>query len=159
MSPLSLDLRRRTIRAWQEEKPSVGELVDRFALGTATIKRLTRRVLETGSVDLRPHGDGQKHKIPPEMLHRVQRFVEGNPDWAIQELTEAYSRQERTDVSRSTMVRAVGRLGFTRKKSPSLPRNATPNALRPGAIPSSRRSQTSPLRVWFLWTKLARIRR
>jgi hypothetical protein len=34
-----------------------------------------------------------------------------------------------------------------------------PNALRPGAIPSSRRSQTSPLRVWFLWTKPARIRR
>lgn len=89
MSPLSLDLRRRIIRAWHEEKPSVGELADRFAVGTATIKRLTRRVRETGSVDPRPHGGGQKHEIPPEMLPRVQRLVEGNPDWAIQELTEA----------------------------------------------------------------------
>lgn len=159
MSPLSLDLRRRIIRAWQEEKPSVEELAERFAVGTATIKRLTRRFRETGSVNPRPHGGGQKHKIPPEMLPRVQRLIEGNPDWAIQELTVAYNRQERTDVSRSTMVRAVGRLGFTRKKSPSLPRNATPNALRPGATPSSRRSQTSPLRVWYLWTKPARIRR
>jgi transposase len=53
MSPLSLDLRRRIIRAWQEEKPSVGELADRFVVETATIKRLTRRFRETGSVDPR----------------------------------------------------------------------------------------------------------
>jgi len=68
-------------------------------------------------------------------------------------------RQEGTTVSRSTMVRTIARLGFTRKKSPSLPRNATPNALRPGAKASSRRSEPSPLRVWYLWTKPARTRR
>ena len=115
MSPLSLDLRRRIIQAWQEEKPSVEELAERFAVGTATVKRLTRRFRETGSVDPRPHGGGQKHKIPAEKLPRVQRLIEGNPDWAVQELTEAYNRQEKTNVSRSTMSRAVHRLGFTRK--------------------------------------------
>jgi len=56
MSPLSLDLRRRIIRAWQEDNPSVEELAERFAVGTATIKRLTRRFRETGSVEPRSHG-------------------------------------------------------------------------------------------------------
>lgn len=159
MSPLSSDLRRRIIQAWQTEKLRVPELATRFAVGTATVKRLIRRFRESGSVEPRPHAGGQRPKIPAEKLPRVQRLLEANPDWSIEELTAEYNRQERVEVSRSTMVRAVARLGFTRKKSPSLPRNATPHALRPGATASSRRSATSPLRVWFLWTKPARTRR
>ncbi len=159
MSPLSSDLRRRIIQAWQAEKPRVADLAARFSVGTATVKRLIRRFRETGSVEPRPHGGGQRPKIPAEKLPRVQRLLEANPDWRVDELAAAYNRQEGTTVSRSTMVRTIARLGFTRKKSPSLPRNATPNALRPGAKASSRRSEPSPLRVWFLWTKPARTRR
>lgn len=159
MSPLSSDLRRRIIQAWQAEKPRVADLAARFSVGTATVKRLIRRFRETGSVEPRPHGGGQRPKIPAEKLPRVQRLLEANPDWSVDELAAAYNRQEGTTVSRSTMVRTIARLGFTRKKSPSLPRNATPNALRPGAKASSRRSEPSPLRVWFLWTKPARTRR
>jgi transposase len=159
MSPLSLDLRHRIVGAWQREKLRVPELAERFTVGTATVKRLLRRFRETGSVEPLPHGGGQRPKIPAKHLPRVQRLVEANPDWSIEELAEAYNRQQGTDVSRSTMVRAVARLGFTRKKSPWLPRNATPHALRPGAKASSRRSEPSPLRIWFLWTKPARTRR
>jgi transposase len=159
MSPLSLDLRRRIIRAWQAEKLRVPELATRFSVGTATVKRLIRLFRETGSVEPRPHGGGQRPKIPVEKLPRVQRLLEANPDWSLDELAAAYNRQEGAIISRSTMVRTVARLGFTRKKSPSLPRNATPHALRPGAMPSSRRSPASPLRVWYLWTKPARTRR
>jgi transposase len=154
-----MDLRRRIIQAWQAEKLRVPELADRFAVGTATVKRLIRRFRETGSVEPLPHGGGQKPKIPASKLPRVQRLLEANPDWSIEELTAAYNRQEGTDLSRSTMDRTVRRLGFTRKKSALLPRNATPHALPPGATASSRRSQASPLRVWFLWTKPARTRR
>lgn len=159
MSPLSSDLRRRIIQAWKAEKLRVPELANRFSVGTATVKRLIRRFRETGSVEPLPHGGGQKPKIPAEKLPRVQRLLEANPDWSVEEITAAYNRQEGAGVSRSTMVRAVARLGFTRKKSPSLPRNATPHALRPGATASSRRSPASPLRIWFLWTKPARTRR
>lgn len=159
MSPLSSDLRHRIIRAWQVEKLRVPELASRFSVGTATVKRLIRRFRETGSVEPLPHGGGQRPKIPAEKLPRVQRLLEANPDWSIDELAAAYNQREGAKVSRSTMVRAVARLGFTRKKSPSSLRNATPNALRPGAKASSKRSQASPLRVWFLWTKPARTRR
>jgi transposase len=159
MSALSLDLRRRIIQVWQAEKPRVEDLAARFSVGTATVKRLTRRFRETGSVEPQPHGGGQRPKIPTEKLLRVQRLLEANPDWSVEELAAAYNRQEGTTVSRSTMARTIARLGFTRKKSPSLPRNATPNALRPGATASSRRLPASPLRVWFLWTKPARTRR
>jgi len=159
MSPLSSDLRHRIIQAWKAEKLRVPELASRFAVGSATVKRLIRQFRETGSVEPLPHGGGQRPKIPAEKLPRVQRLLQANPDWSVEEIMVAYNRQEGADVSRSTMVRAVARLGFTRKKSPSSPRNATPHALRPGATASSRRSQASPLRVWFLWTKPARTRR
>lgn len=159
MGPLSLDLRTRIIQTWQAEKLRVPELAARFAVGTATVKRLIARFRETGSVEPRAHGGGQRPKIPADKLPRVQRLLEANPDWSVEELTAEYNRLERADLSRSTMVRAVARLGFTRKKSPSLPRNATPNALRPGAKASSKRSPASPLRVWFSWTKPARTRR
>jgi transposase len=159
MSPLSFDLRVRIIQAWQAEKLRVPELASRFAVGTATVKRLIRRFRVTGSVEPLPHGGGQRPKIPAERLPRVQHLLEANPDWSVDELATAYNRREGTNVSRSTMVRAIARLGFTRKKSPSSPRNATPHALRPGAKASSKRSPPSPLRVWFLWTKPARTRR
>lgn len=159
MSPLSVDLRHRIIQAWQKEKARVPELAERFSVGTATVKRLIRQFRETGSIEPRPHGGGQRPKIPAEKLPQVQRLLEANPDWSVDELAEAYNRHEGTTVSRSTMSRTITRLGFTRKKSPSSPRNATPNALRPGAKASSRRSQPSPLRVWYLWTKPARTRR
>lgn len=159
MSPLSLDLRHRIIRAWQKEKARVPELAERFSVGTATVKRLIRRFRKTGSVEPLPHGGGQRPRIPAEKLGRVRKLVEANPDWSVEELTAAYNRQEGTALSRSTMDRALRRLGFTRKKSPWSPRNATPNALRPGAKASSRRSEPSPLRVWYLWTKPARTRR
>ncbi len=154
-----MDLRHRIIRAWKAEKLQVPELARRFTVGTATVKRLIRRFRETGSVEPLPHGGGQRPKIPAERLPRVQRLLEANPDWSVEELAEAYNRDEGANVSRSTMVRAIARLGFTRKKSPSSPRNATPSALRPGAKASLRRSPASPLRVWFLWTKPARTRR
>lgn len=159
VSPLSLDLRERIIRAWQEKQLNVRELASLFDVGTATVKRLVRRYRETGSVEPSPHRGGQKPKIPEEKLPVVQRLLEANPDWSIEEFAAAYNEQEAADVSRSTMSRAVHRLGFTRKKSLSSPRSATPHALSPGSKPSSRKSRPSPLRVWFLWTKPARTHR
>jgi len=116
MSPLSSDLRRRIIQAWRAEKPRVADLAARFSVGTAAVKRLIQRFRETGSVEPRPHGGGQRPKIPAEKLPRVQRLLEANPDWSVDELAAAYNRQEGTTVSRSTMVRTIARLGFTRKK-------------------------------------------
>ena len=156
MSPLSADLRSRIIQAWQGEQLRVPELADRFAVGTATVKRLIRRFRETGSVEPLPHGGGQKPKIPAGKLARVRRLLESNPDWSVEELRAAYNEEEGAAISRSTMVRAIARLGFTRKKSPSSPRSATPRVLRPGTKTSAKRSPPSPLRVWFSWTKPAR---
>ena len=118
MSPLSIDLRSRIIRAWQKERLGAPELASRFTVGTATVKRLIRRFRETGSVEPRPHGGGQRPKIPAEKLPRVQQLLEANPDWSVEEFTAAYNRQDHVKVSRSTMDRAVRRAGFTRKKVP-----------------------------------------
>ena len=107
MSPLSVDLRQRIIQAWQNEKARVPELAERFSVGTATVKRLIRQFRETGSIEPRPHGGGQRPKIPAERLPQVQRLLEANPDWSVDELAEAYNRQEGTTISRSTMTRTI----------------------------------------------------
>ena len=76
-----------------------------------------------------------------------------NPDWSVDEFADAYNRKEGTNLSRSTMGRALSRLGFKRKNSPWSPRTATPNVLRPGARVYLKRSEPSPLRIWCLWAK------
>ncbi len=104
---------------WQAEKPRVADLAVRFSVGTATVKRLTRRFRETGSVEPRPHGGGQRPKIPAGKLPRVQRLLEANPDWrSVEQLAAAYNRQEGTSVSRSTMVRPSPGWASLEKKVP-----------------------------------------
>lgn len=91
-------------------------MATRFKVGTATVKRLIRRFRETGSVEPLPHGGGQRPKIPSQKLPRVQQLLEANPDWSVEEITAAYNKREGTTVSRSTMQRAVARLGFNERR-------------------------------------------
>jgi len=155
-APLSVDLRRRILTAWESKRLSPVELAEQFQVGSATVKRLIARYRQTGTIEPSPHAGGPRALVSEVQLRVVKRLLEANPDWTVQELVDAYNAEQKPAVSRSTMVRAVTRLGFTRKKSPLSPRNARPLELRRGARASASRSPASPLRVWFLWTKPVR---
>jgi len=129
-SALSLDLRQRIITAWQNGEGTWRDLAERFGVGEATVDRLVARFRRTGSVAPDPHGGGQSALVPDEQLPVVRRLLDAAPDTTVAELAEQYRREVGLRVSRSTMSRAVARLGYTRKKRPSSARSATARASR-----------------------------
>jgi transposase len=160
MVPLSDDLRQRIIDTWRKHKSlSNEELAERFAVGPATVGRLKRRFRESGSVAPKPHGGGQPRKISPEKERIVEALLQAHPDWSEDRYAEVLEREHGLKVSPATVGRTVRRLGYSVKKSPSSPPKRTSPTLSGSGSNTKSESETSPLRVWFLWTKRARTSR
>ena len=159
MAPLSEDLRLRIINTWKRGKLTGRQLAERFAVGAATVTRLKRRYRDTKSVKPKPHGGGQKRRIGPEQEPLVEALVRQHPDWTEDQYAEELLKQQGIEASAITVGRAIRRLGYSVKKSPSSRKSATAPTSSSGDDSTSSKSQPSPLRIWFLWTKPAPTRR
>lgn len=155
----SKDLRSRVIELWQREKLSTDELAVRFEVGSATVTRWKALFRETNSVTPRPHGGGATAKISSEHEPLLRSLVTAHPDWTEALYAEALKSEHNLVASAATVGRAIRRLGYTVKKSALSPQSATaPTSSSVGAN-TSVPSETSPLRVWFSWTRPARTSR
>jgi transposase len=151
----SLDLRERVVAAYETGRYTYAEVAQLFGVGHATVNRYLRLKRETGSVARRPHGGGQKPRLSEVERKRLRSLVERHPDWTTFEFLDAVNAKRTKPVSRSTIVRALAALGFTRKKSPWSPRSVAPTASKNGVAGTSKRSRPSDPIVWFIWTKPA----
>jgi transposase len=158
-APISDELRERVVAAWQKKKLSGLELAELFGIGEATVKRIKRRFLDTGSVKPKPHGGGTKPIIGKNQERMVELLVQKHPDWSEDQFAKALADDHGIVASAVTVGRVIRRLGYSVKKRRSSRKSAI-------ALPSSNddgntssESKTLPLRVWFLWTKPARTRR
>lgn len=122
-SPLSLDLRRRVVAAYLAGEGSYAEIAVRFGIGEASVSRLLRRFRNTESLEPDPHGGGNPARIGPDDVSIVAEIVAANPDGTVAELAQAWTARTRRPISRSSMLRALRRFGFTLKKRPSTPRS------------------------------------
>lgn len=108
------------------------EVAAQLGVGEATVSRILRLHRETASVAPRPRGGGNFSPIQGEVADLFVQIVKDLPDATIDELTEALL-QAKVKTSRSSVVRALDRFGFSRKKRPSSPSSAThPSAARIG---------------------------
>jgi transposase len=110
------ELRERVIRAWQTTDISWVQLAALFNLGVATVNRWIRHYRATGSMERRPHGGGQQHRIPDAQLPLLKELVDEKPDRTLAELAAWYTAQTKVVVSTATIGRGLKRLGYTRKK-------------------------------------------
>lgn len=115
----SVDLRRRIVAAYERGEGSYKEIADRFSVGYATVSRLLRLRRETGNVVPRPPGGGFPPRIGPDDFDEFLDLLASMPDATAPELTVAWKKRTGRPISRSSMLRALRRFGFTRKKSPS----------------------------------------
>jgi transposase len=115
-APYSIDLRLRVIAACKRGVFTELELAETFAIGEATVRRWKRRERETGSVEPLPHGGGGTPLIDGEDLHLLRQIVHRKSDLTAQEIRDAFVEGAGIEVSRSATVRALARLGLTRKK-------------------------------------------
>ena len=139
-APLSIDLRKRIIAAWEQGEGTWEEIASTFKVGIATVNRLIRRYRASATVVPEPHGGGQRHRVPDEDLPLVRALLDERPDLTIEELRTAFCARHGRLISRSTMSRAVERIGYTRKKSLSSPPSGTGRARSSSVRTSSRKS-------------------
>lgn len=132
----SVDLRTRVVAAYERGEGSYQELAARFSVGIATVNRWIRRNRETGSVDPKPHGGGNRTPFDENGLKLLEELLIATPDATYDELKAAWHAAGGARTSRSAVCRAVQKLGYSRKKS----RSATRRLTRPGSVNSAETS-------------------
>lgn len=130
---LSLDLRERIVAACEKGGETLDEIATRFAVGRASVVRLKRLHNEKGSVAPKEYVPGPEPKIAGEGIEILRSLVREGPDQTEDELAEAFAQRTGLLVSRSSVNRALRRLGITHKKRQSLHRNEMRNAFNGSA--------------------------
>jgi transposase len=118
-------LREAIVRAWHEKGLSYAAIASLLGVGEATVSRVLRRYRETASVEPHAHGGGNRSPIRGEVAAALERLVAEMPDATIDELTQALTASAPVTTSRSAVMRALQRFGYSRKKRPSPRSSAT----------------------------------
>lgn len=125
MADVPTRVREAIVHAYHRQELSYSQIADLLGVGQATVSRVLRRQRERGSVDRLPRGGGNVSPIHGVIADILRRIVHELPDATVAELTDALVARSGVPTSRSGVQRALHRLGFSRKKSPSSPRSAT----------------------------------
>jgi transposase len=124
VKPIPTRLREAIIRA-RADGLYYGEVAKLLGVGYATVNRVLRLHRETASVTPRPAGGGNFSPLHGKVAELLKAIVREMPDATVAELTEALMARSNISTSRSGVQRALARLGYSRKKSRSLPWSAT----------------------------------
>ena len=124
-SSTSERIRRTIVRAVNQDGLTYAQTAKLLGVGEATVSRILRLHRETGRLDPRPHRGGNYSAIHGKIARLLQTIVSTMPDATVAELTEALVKRGRVETSRSSVQRALHRLGYSRKKSPSSRWSAT----------------------------------
>lgn len=131
-------LREAIIRAFHDRGLSYEAIADLLAVGRATVSRVLRRHRETGSVQPRPRGGGNFSPIRDDAEQQLRILIATQPDLTVAEMAAELGRATGIRTSRSSVQRALVRLGYTRKKRASSPASATRPRTKSAARPSRR---------------------
>jgi transposase len=117
----SQELRQQVLHA-VDEGISRDEIIERFHVSRATMKRYLKQRRETGNILPRPiPGRPPRKKAALDM--GVQELLEAHPEASQQEYCLWWETEHGMSVSRASMSRAIHRLGWTRKKGGSPPQH------------------------------------
>jgi transposase len=115
-APISLDLRRRIVRA-VERGSSIREAARRFAVSPSMAIKLMQRVRATGSPAPARHG-GHRRPLLAAYEGEIAALVEATPDLTLAELQAEIERRCGLLAGLSTIHTTLRRIGLRHKKSP-----------------------------------------
>lgn len=124
--PLSLDLRKRVVRGYEDTDATLAQVAERFHVGVATVKRWVNRCRKTGSLAPKPHGGGPEPLVDEQGLSLLCDLIADKPDATRAEIARAYGLVTGIELSVATVGRELRRLGFSRKKRLSMPPSEKP---------------------------------
>ena len=123
MKAYSKDLRRKIVDAIERGMPK-GQAARTFGVGISTVKRYVTKVQRGESLE-----PGKAPGKPPKIDERVGKLLEAEleerPFATLLERCEYVEAVSGVSVSRSTMCRAIARIGSTRKKGGESPQSET----------------------------------
>jgi transposase len=101
------------------------DIASALGVGQATVSRVLRLHRESGSLVPRPRGGGNFSPIREDVAETLGALVAETPDATADELRRSLEARTGVSTSRSSVHRALHRMGFSRKKNASSPRSAT----------------------------------
>ena len=115
VSQYSNDFRAKVVEA-SKNGVSKAQIARIFNLGIATVNRWYKLEKETGSADgKKDFRKGHSHAITD--LAAFRKFVEENNDNTCAQMAEKWTKLTGTKVSKNTILKYLGKIGFTRKKN------------------------------------------
>lgn len=116
MRAYSIDLRERVVKAVQEGQSQV-RVAALFSVSPATVKRWVGRRRRNPGDDLaNRRSPGRPPKVLPEHESALRAQLQSNPAATLAEHVRLWGEQQGSELSIYSMSRAIGRLGWTRKK-------------------------------------------
>jgi transposase len=116
MRAYSLDFRKKIIETYEEENLSQRQLAKRFRVALSFIQKLIKQWGETGNIEPKPHGGGQKLKLSSEQIILVGDLIKEKSDATLDEIRQYIEEKTEIVVSNSTISRVLKRLNLTQKK-------------------------------------------
>lgn len=120
---LSLDLRKRIIKAYEKKQGSVRQLAKRFAVGSASVWRLLSRYQREGEIHPKTP-PGRNKKLTEKHASLLKKWLSKQNDLTLEELRQRLLEQEKLEVSIVTIHHACQRLKMSYKKN-TISRRAT----------------------------------
>jgi transposase len=114
MRAYSQEVRQQVLRA-VDAGISRAQIIERFQVSPATIKRYLKQRRETGNVLPRPI-PGRPPRKKAALRVGVQELLHAHPEASQQEYCQWWEAEYGIPVSRASMSRAIHALGWTRKK-------------------------------------------
>ncbi len=130
MSGYSVDLRRRIVSA-VEGGMSKAQAARTFSVSLSSVKRYVEKAHRGESLAPKKR-PGSALKLDDRAMKLLEEDLKERPFVTLQERCDYVEAMTGLCVSRSTMCRAIARIGPTRKKGGESPPNATSSSGRPG---------------------------
>lgn len=144
MRAVSLEVRQLVVDAYERGVGSHEHIAELFGVSPASSRRWVRQWLETGDLGVTYLRSGPIALVPAEDLDALREFVlAGRADWTNEQLKDAWAAHKNISMSRSAMVRALGKLGLPLKKRRSSPANKIGPTSSRNARNFARQSSTS----------------
>ena len=141
--PLSDDLRRRILQAYERQEGSQRELAERFGVGFEYVRKIRKQWLRSGQMERQPQGrHGLLSRLTEAIRDHLRGWLKQQPDRTLAELREQLQASG-VAVSRSRVGQVVQAMGLGRKKNRSTLRNATRKRTGNGGQRSSQPSAPS----------------
>ena len=116
--PTSLEIRAVIVRLRGEGR-TYDEVAELTGVGRATVSRVLRLKRETGGLEPASPGGGNLSPIRDKVERRLRSLVDAMPDSTVKEFAKALEKAEALKTSRSSVQRALTRMGYSRKKRAS----------------------------------------